>query len=483
MSEAKGKYEWAVLSVTTVGVLMGSIQSSALLIVLPEMMSGLGMDMLAIMWVLLIYMLMTTVLVPLFGRLADMFGRKRLYVIGFAVFTVGSLLCGLASPGFHGGDLIIYRMIQSAGGALLIANSGAMIADAFDSRRLGFALGVNMVAAGAGIALGPLVGGALAGFGWEWIFLVNVPIGVFGTAWAWHRLREPVQLPKGQSFDWIGAVVFTSGLVMVLLALSFIAFPAVERAMVVGLMTGGTALVMAFLWWQTKARHPMMDLTLFRNRDFALGNLCMFLNSLSRGAVLFLMVFFLQGPYGMDPLTAGLSLIPFGLSFVIVGPLSGRASDRAGPWGFILAGLIISALGLVGLALIDHSTPFWVLAALMAMAGIGGGLFASPNSSMVMRTVRPEKRGIASGTRSMLVNIGSMFSLALAFPIVLAGLSEEDVMVIFLYGGDNGGPAITGAALALFESGLRTAFLVFLAISALAVAISGWQYLRDRSGR
>ena len=472
MSENKKglDYGWVVLSVTTIGILMASVQSSALLISLPDMMKSLHMDFLTVMWVILAYMLVMTVSVPVFGRLADMLGRKRLYVLGFAVFTLGSLLCALADAQFHGYDLIGYRIIQGIGGALLMANGTAMVVDAFEARRLGFGLGVNMVAGGAGLVLGPLVGGLLAPIGWQWIFLVNVPIGVIGTVWAFVRLREPVKMPKGQLFDWIGSSVFTIGLTAFLLGLTFIAFPGMlSMEMVYLLFVIGGAGIVAFLYIQTKARHPMMDLTLFHDRVFALGNITFFLNSLCRGAVLFLLIFFLQGPYGQDPLTAGISLIPFGITFIIVGPLSGRGSDRYGPKLFTIIGLVLSSLSLLGLAFVDHNTPFWFLALLMVLMGIGGGLFSSPNSSTVMNTVRPEKRGIASGTRTMLGNVGSMFSLALAFPLVLSNISSADLAKLFIVGG-----GLSTGALNSFESGLHTAFLLFFVTSVIAVLISAY---------
>jgi len=466
--ENGAEYGWVVLSVTTIGILMASIQSSALLISLPEMMKSLHMDFLTVMWVILAYMLVTTVAVPVFGRLADMFGRKRLYVLGFAVFSIGSLLCSLADSHYQGYDLIGYRIVQGIGGALMMANGAAMVVDAFDARKLGFGLGVNMVAGGAGIVLGPLVGGALSPLGWQWIFLINVPIGIVGTIWAYLRLREPIKMPKGQSFDWAGSSIFTVGLTAFLLALTFIAFPGMLGIeMVYVLFIVGAIGIIAFLYIQTRAKHPMMDLTLFHNKVFALGNTTFFLNSLCRGAVLFLLIFFLQGPYGQDPLTAGISLIPFGITFIIVGPLSGKGSDRYGPRLFTIIGLVMSSISLLGFAFVDHTTPFWFIGVLMVLMGIGGGLFSSPNSSTVMNTVRPEKRGIASGTRTMLGNVGSMFSLALAFPLVLSNISSADLAKLFIVGGGLG-----SAALQTFESGLHTAFLLFFCMSVVAVLIS-----------
>jgi len=457
-------YEWVVLSVTTIGVLLASIQESALLISLPDMMSSLHMDFLTVMWVLLSYLLITTIMVPIFGRLSDMFGRKRLYVLGFVLFTLGSLLGALAQPQFQGWDLVGYRIIQALGGALLFANGTAMVADAFEARRLGFGLGVNMVAAGAGIVLGPVVGGILSPLGWQWIFLINVPFGVVGTIWAIIRLKEPERVPKIQTFDWAGSATFLVGLAGLLMAVSLIAFPLVGSDVVDALFVIGIIGIVAFFLVERRAKQPMMDLGLFRNREYAVGNFTNLLNGLCRGAALFLLIFFLQGPYREDPLTAGLSLIPFGVSFIIVGPLSGRTSDRYGPRNLTILGLALTAVSLLGLAFIDQATPFWGLALLMIMMGVGGGLYSSPNSSSIMNAVPPDRRGTAAGTRMMLMNTGQMFSLALAFPLVLGGISQTDMMKLFLYGG-----GISAQAMTIFESGLHSAFLLFFAVGLIAV--------------
>ena len=461
-------YEWVVLSVTTVGALLASIQESALLITLPDMMGALHMDFLTVMWVLLTYLLITTVMVPIFGRISDMFGRKRFYVLGFALFTLGSFLGALAQPQFHGWDLVAYRIIQALGGALLFANGSAMVADAFEAHRLGFGLGVNMVAAGAGIVLGPVVGGLLSPLGWQWIFLFNVPFGVFGTVWAIVRLREPTRAPKVEGFDWPGSATFLVGLLGLLLAVSFVAFPLVNGEAVNALFAIGILGLVAFFFVERRAKAPMMDFKMFRNREFAVGNFTNLLNGLCRGAALFLLIFFLQGPYGMDPLTAGLALIPFGVCFIIVGPLSGRASDRYGPRTLTLAGLVLTALALLGLAFIQPDSPYWVLALLMMMMGVGGGLFSSPNSSSIMNSVPPKRRGIAAGTRMMLMNTGQMFSLALAFPLVLSNLSEEDLLRLFVFGGGGLAPDVVET----FMNGLQDAFLMFFVVAVVAVVVA-----------
>ena len=228
-------YEWVALSVTTIGALLASIQGSALTIALPNILTGLRAGFLTIMWVLIAYLLSTTALVPVVGRLADMVGRKRLYVAGFAVFTLGSLLGGLAQPSFHGWDLVAYRAVQGIGGALLFTNSAAIVTDAFRRGRVGLGLGVNQIAAAAGFLLGPVVGGLLTSYSWRWIFLVNVPLGVFGTLWGIWRLREPVHLPERQRFDWWGSLSFTLGLGALLAGLSMLAFPALPAPVVYGL--------------------------------------------------------------------------------------------------------------------------------------------------------------------------------------------------------------------------------------------------------
>ena len=453
-----------MLSVTTLGALLASIQGSALLIALPDIMGGLGASFLTVMWILLSYLLVTTAMLPVIGRLADMFGRKRLYVLGFAIFTFGSLLCGLAQPQFHGWDLVGYRIVQGVGGALLIANSAAMVTDAFDARKLGLGLGVNQIAIAAGLILGPVIGGVLTPISWQWVFWFNVPFGIVGTVWGWIRLKEPVLMPQGQTFDSKGSVTFMLGLTALLLAASLVAFPLVEATYVYILTAVGLASMALFFYIEPKIKHPMIDLSLFHNRNFALANLTNLLNGMARGAVLFLLIFFLQGPYGQDPLTAGLMLIPFGLAFMVLGPISGYLSDGYSSRNLQVAGLMIVALALLGLAQIGQDTPYWQLALLMGLMGAGSGLFNSPNTRSIMYSVAPDRRGIAASARVMLANVGVMVSLAIAFPLVLSGIPMGDLLKLFLYGG-----GISPESLALFMSGLHESFLMFFGVSILAV--------------
>jgi EmrB/QacA subfamily drug resistance transporter len=460
-------YEWTALSVTTVGALLASIQGSALIIALPDILTSLHTDFITIMWVLLGYLLITTAVVPVVGRLADMFGRKNLYNAGFAVFTLGSLLCALSQPQFHGWDLVGYRLIQGVGGALLFTNSAAIVTDAFRHGRVGLGLGVNQIAAAAGFLVGPVVGGLLTAFSWQWVFLVNVPLGIAGTIWGILRLREPVSLPTNQRFDWLGSLTFVFGLGSLLLAVSLVAFPLISISYAYILFACAVAGLTAFFVVERRVAQPMLDFGLFRDRLFAYASAARFLNSLARGAVLFVLIFFLQGPYGLDPLSAGIMMAPFGAAFMLVGPVSGYLSDRYGSRGLATSGLLVSAIGLLGLATVVGTTPYWLIALYMSLMGGGSGLFASPNTNAIMSSVPPEKRGIASGINVMLMNTGSMLSIAIGFPLVLSRIPVDVMFHVFLYGG-----GMSGTSLADFETGMHEAFLVSFVVTLVAAMVS-----------
>jgi EmrB/QacA subfamily drug resistance transporter len=462
-------YEWIVLSVTTTGALLASIQGSALIIALPNIMTDLEAGFLTIMWVLLSYLLITTALVPVVGRLADILGRKNLYNAGFAIFTIGSLLAGFSQIQFHAWDMVLFRVIQGIGGALLFTNSTALVTDAFRKGRVGLGLGINQIAGAAGFLLGPVVGGVLASIDWRWVFWVNVPLGVFGTLWGIRRLREPETLPKAQRFDWKGSLTFTVGLGALLLAASLIAFPLVSQQAVYALFVIGAVGLIAFFYIELHESQPMLDLSLFRDRLFSFASLANGLNGLARGAVLFLLIFFLQGPYGKDPLTAGIMMMPFGAAFMLVGPVSGYLSDHYGSRLLSTLGLLVSSSGLYLLSTIGPSTPYWLLVVYMAIVGGGSGLFSSPNTNAIMSSVIVERRGIAAGVRTMLMNTGQMISIAIVFPLVLSQIPQAIMFKVFLYGGGMGGDP---HALASFESGLHEAFLLSFGITLLAALVS-----------
>ncbi|MGN6361226.1 MAG: MFS transporter, partial [Thermomicrobiales bacterium] len=355
-------YEWVALSVTTLGALLASLQGSALLIALPDILVKLRASFLTVMWILLGYLLVTTALVPVIGRLTDMLGRKNLFNAGFIVFTIGSLLAGLARPELHGYDVLFFRLVQGVGGALLLANSTAIVTDAFRHGRVGLGLGVNQIAAAAGFVLGPVIGGLLTAVSWRWVFLFNVPLGLFGAYWGMRRLSEPLKLPAHQQFDWLGSVTFVIGLGAILAALSLIAFPAWGVAVIYALFIVGIIGLVAFVTTELRAPQPMLNLSLFADRLFAFASLSNILNSIARGAVTFLVIFFLQGPYGKDPLMAGIMMAPFGLAIMLIGPISGFLSDHHGARGLGTVGLLISAFGLWGLSTVTAQSPYWQIA-------------------------------------------------------------------------------------------------------------------------
>ena len=462
-------YQWTALSVTTVGALLASIQGSALLIALPNILTELHTTFFTIMWVLIGYLLITTVLTPVIGRLADIWGRKRLYNSGFVMFALGSLVAGLAQPQFHGGDLIVGRVIQGVGGALLVTNSTAIVTDAFRKGQVGLGLGINQIAGAAGFLVGPIIGGLLTEWSWRWVFLFNVPFAIFGVLWGVWRLREPVRPTGHQHIDWFGSITLTVGLTGSLLGLSLLAFPLLAPWITYTIFVVGIISLILFAVIEPRIKEPIVQLRLFRDRLFALANLSGLLNGISRGAVLFLLIFFLQGPYGKDPLTAGLLLTPFGAAFMLIGPLSGRLSDRVGSRLLAPIGLGISSLGLLGLTSIGPSTPYWVLAGYMALMGGGSGFFVSPNTNAIMSSVEPHTRGAAAGILSMLNNTGQMLSIAIVFPLALSAVPMAAMMQVFIYGG---GMSHFPTALALFLHGVHLAFYVSFALSVVAMIVA-----------
>ncbi|HVB63034.1 MAG TPA: MFS transporter, partial [Ktedonobacteraceae bacterium] len=314
-----------------------------------------------------------------------------------------------------------------------------------------------------------IIGGLLTEWSWRWVFLFNVPLAFAGAIWGFYRLREPVRPMSKQRIDWVGSFLLTVGLTGTLLALSLLAFPMLPEWQVYTLLAIGIVSLLAFSIVEPRIDQPMMQLRLFRDRLFAFANLSGLLNGIARGAVLFLLIFFLQGPYGKNPLTAGLLLTPFGAAFMIIGPLSGRLSDRVGSRLLAPIGLGVSALALLGLTTISPTTPYWELAAFMALMGGGSGFFVSPNTNAIMSSVEPHTRGAAAGILSMLNNTGQMLSIAIVFPLALASVPMAAMMQVFIYGG---GMSQFPAALAQFLHGLHFAFLVSFIISVVAMIVA-----------
>jgi EmrB/QacA subfamily drug resistance transporter len=461
-----GSYRWWALSTTSLGALLASLNMSTLVIALPDLMRSLHIGVLDVTWVLLSYMLAQTAAVLTVGRLGDMWGRKRLYVTGFVVFTVMALLSGLAGNAW---ELILLRALAGIGGALMVANSSAIVTDAFPRHQLGLALGINGMVVAVGSAVGPVLGGWLTSLGWQWVFWFNVPVSVIGTVWAIAILREPPPTGRRQRIDWTGNLVFLVGLSGLLLFLSMGGIEGWSSPMVVG---GGIAFVVClplFLVIERRVAEPLLDLRLFRSRIFAICNLSQLLNATSRMGLLFLLVFYFQGPQQRDAVTAGLLVTPLAAFMFLASPVSGWISDRIGSRIPATLGLAITGIGLAIMgAVIGRETSYPLLAAGMALVGAGAGIFTSPNASSIMAAVRPAERGVASGVRMLTAFVGSMFSIAFVLAIVTSSLPTSVMLKIF--SGVTTG--LTDAQVNPFISGVRGTLFVLAAISLLSAPLS-----------
>ena len=434
------------LAVSTVGVLTVTLNSSILLISLPAIFAGLGLQPLApanisyLLWMLMGFLLVTAVLVVTFGRLGDQYGRARLFNAGFLVFTVGAVGCAVVPNSGAAGalEIIVFRVVQGVGGAMVMANSTALITDAFPPDRRGFALGVNQVSALAGSFLGLLVGGLLAEWSWRAVFWISVPFGVWGTWMGYRTLHdEPRKRSQAVHIDWTGNLTFGVGLVSVLVATVYGLQPYGGHTMgwtsptVLSFLIGGVILLVAFGFVEVRIDDPMIDLRLFRIRAFSAGQAVNILTSMSRGGLQFMLIVWLQGiwlplhgySFGDTPLWAGVYMLPLTLGFLVAGPASGAVSDRFGARAFATGGLLLTAATFLGLILLPADFDYTVFATLLACNGIGMGLMAAPNSAAIMNAVPAADRGAASGIRATGMNAGMVISMAAFFTLMAAGLA------------------------------------------------------------
>ncbi|MFI9406415.1 MFS transporter [Nocardia sp. NPDC052316] len=439
-------YKWIVLTNTTLGVLLTAINSSIVLISLPAIFRGIGLNPLDagnvgyLLWMLMGYLLATAVLVVMFGRLGDLFGRVRVYNMGFAVFALCAL--ALSFDPFHGGTgamwIIVWRVVQGVGGAMLTANSTAILTDAFPSRQRGTALGINMVAAVAGSFLGLLIGGVLSEWDWRAVFWVSVPIGVLGAFWSYRSLHE-VGVRSAGKVDWAGTVTFGLGLTALLTGITYGIQPYGGHATgwsspwVLGSVLGGIVLLAVFCVVESKVADPMFHLGLFRNRAFGLGNFSNLMVSIGRGGMQFMLIIWLQGIWlplhGYDfestPLWAGIYLLPLTVGFLAAGPVSGWLSDRYGSRPFTTGGAFIAGLTFLLLLIVPVDFNYWVFAAIILVNGVGSGLFFSPNTAAIMSSVPAARRGAASGMRGTLFNGGNALSMGIFFSLMVVGLAAS----------------------------------------------------------
>ena len=463
------QYKWRVLSNTTVATLMSAIDTNIVLISLPTIGRELpGTNATLLLWILIGYSLLTAVVLVNFGRLSDLFGRVRLYVLGFAVFTVGSLLCGLSGTGL---ELVVFRLFQAVGAGFLFSNSAAIITDAFPPNERGRALGVNQVSIVAGAVSGLVLGGLITStIGWRWIFFVNVPIGIIATIRARTDLRELAKPQVRPHIDWVGNILFAAGLSVALLGITLGALGQVSEELgLLGVLVG-VALLGVFIVVETRESHPMLDLQLFRIREFAASGVAMFLNALARGAFSFVLVFYLQGPPRyLSPFTAGLFLIQTSAALAVLGPISGWLSDRYGPRQFLVAGLVVSAAGFLWLATIGPDDSFFALAPALVLVGGGMGMFASPNRAAMMTAVPPKRRGVSSAIGATLLNTGATISLGITLVVMSSVLPLTAIQQIFLGTSSSTNPFTEGAG---FLTAIHLIFVISAALCLIALVPS-----------
>lgn len=424
-------YKWTVLINTTMGVLLSAIDTNIVLIALPTIGTHLnGMNAFNVLWVILGYQLVIACVLVNFGRLSDMFGRVRLYKLGFAIFTVGSALCSLSQ---NADQLILFRVVQAAGSAFIFSNSAAIITDAFPARERGMALGINQVSIVVGSVLGLVLGGVLTTtLGWRAIFWVNIPIGIAATLWSHFKLRELSQPSISHKLDIGGNLTFASALVLLLLGITLGAVAGLSYYFTAAMMIAFAILIALFIRIEKRSENPMFNLNLFRNRAFSIGNQTIFLNALARGSFILVMVFYLQGPLmGLSALSAGIFLIPMSVSLSVMGPISGYLSDRRGFRPFVILGLAVSASGFLLMSSLGESVSGTVVWLPLILIGSGMGIFASPNRSSIMNSVEPGYRGVASGISTTLINAGNTLSIGLAFLFMSIATPRSTLDLIF----------------------------------------------------
>jgi EmrB/QacA subfamily drug resistance transporter len=466
------EYKYVVLSNTTIGAFMAVLDANIVLIALPTIAGDLHASPFEAVWIIMGYILVNATLLLAFGRLADIFGRVRLYTLGFAIFTLGSALCSVSSNGI---SLVVFRLVQGTGGALIFSNAAALLTDVFPPTERGKALGFNQVAGTTGSVLGLALGGILAGsfLGWRSIFWTNIPFGTFATVWAYYKLRETSERRQGEKMDPLGNLLFAAGLASSLLGLTLGALLGWSPILVAAI-AGGILCIGGFVIAETRIRYPMMDLGLFKNRAFAAGMASNLLASLARGGLQLVLVFYFQGVLQLDALTAGLMLIPYSIAFVSLGPLSGYLSDRFGSRGLATAGLLVTSLALFWFGLFPFGDYGHMLVP-MLIAGVGGGMFVAPNVASVMNATPAARRGVASGMSSTLINTGFLLSLGISFAIMATSVPASVLQQIFSGSSVSISPIFLGS----FVGSLHGLFLLMGFVSLFA-AIPAFMAKRPR---
>ena len=422
---------------------MAAVNGSIILISLPAIFNGINLDPLTsfqyLLWILMGYGIVTATLLLSFGRLSDIYGRVRLYNIGFAIFTAGSILLFLTPDTGDAGaiELIVFRIIQAVGAAFIFSNSAAILTDAFPPDERGKALGLNQVAALSGQFIGLLIGGILAVFHWRYVFLISVPFGVVGTIWAFLKLKEPAYEKRSRKIDIWGNLSFIGGLTLFLVGITYALLPYRSASMgwgdpwVITALFCGILLLVAFPIIETRVEDPMFRMDLFKIRNFAFGNAAGFISALARGGVMIVLIILLQGiwlplhgySFESTPFWAGVFMLPLTIGFVVMGPLSGIISDKYGARWISTLGMVLVGIAFLILAILPYNFEYLPFALALLIMGLGNGMFSSPNAAAIMNSVSPEERGVTSGMMSTLVNSGFVLSMGMFFTIIIVGLT------------------------------------------------------------
>jgi EmrB/QacA subfamily drug resistance transporter len=409
-------------------MLLAATNSGTLIIALPDLERSLHTSLLALVWVILAYLIAATVLVLMAGRLSDLFGRKRAYVCGFAMFAFASLGAGFSSGGT---ELILWRILQGISSAFLFANAAALVTDAFPREQLGLAMGANTMVAAIGLVLGPVLGGALVAISWQWVFWFNVPIAIAGAVWGALVLRELSKPDTVRGYDVLGTSTFVVGLTGLVLGVSRGGLSGWNDSIVIASLATAAVLLPLWVLIERRSRAPMLDLNIFRNRLFAAASAAAFINGLSRFALMFLFVFYFQGAQGNSPIEAGIKLIPLALGMLVASPLAGMYADRHGSRTLAATGMLVTATGLAGMTTLGVGTAYYQSALWLALVGIGSGMFNSPNTAAMMGTVPAQRRGVAAGARTLLQNTGAVLSIAFVLAVVTSAVPKATLFAVF----------------------------------------------------
>src|SRR4051794_29596536 len=439
------QYKWIALSNATLAVLLATLDGSITIIAMPDIFRGIHLDPLVpansfyLLWMILGYLVVTSVLIVSLGRLGDMVGRVRIYNLGFVIYTAASLMLAVDWLDGRGGAtyLIVFRIVQGIGGACLLANAAAIITDAFPAHQRGMALGINNIVGVSGFFIGLVLGGILAPINWRLVFLVTVPIGLFGTVWAYLALRE-LSTPRPARIDWAGNVTFALGLILVMIAVTYGIRPYGGDSVgwgsprVIALLCGAAVSLIAFYVVERRVAEPMFRLPLFRIRAFTFGTLATFLSAIARGGLMFMLIIWLQGiwlpqhgySFTETPLWAGIYMLPLTLGLLLVGPISGHLSDRFGARPFATSGMVLTAIGFGLLLLLPTDFSYPAFGAILFLIGASMGLFASPNRAAVMNSLPRQDRGAGGAMNQTFQNSAQVLSIGIFFTLMIIGLAS-----------------------------------------------------------